>query len=226
MVEADSVFDKQSQKWDEIYQSINKNMALISSIDADPILRRTLQVIRLIGDKISTFFQRICELLKTDYMGHEAEFVSRYFYRNFSIISENTRAARSIINYVMKRKEWLKEHAQRIVEALKTLYSSLLAMQIDCEELYKIFFSGTLTFNLGLNFNSEEWDIDFELTLDKSFEILDLPRDADREQVKYAFRHLAKTLHPDLNPGIDRDKFISVEKAYKFILARLKNSYR
>ena len=48
----------------------------------------------------------------------------------------------------------------------------------------------------------------------------DISKDADREQVKSAFRRLAKGLHPDLNPGADPREFIRIEQAYKFALEK------
>lgn len=48
------------------------------------------------------------------------------------------------------------------------------------------------------------------------YEILEVPRDADEETVKKAYRKLAMAYHPDRNPGDDEaaDKFKQVQEAY------------
>ena len=51
-------------------------------------------------------------------------------------------------------------------------------------------------------------------------ELLEINETADREEIKTAFRRIAKGLHPHLNPGADPKEFIRLEQAYKFALEK------
>lgn len=55
--------------------------------------------------------------------------------------------------------------------------------------------------------------------VDHYLEVLGLRRGASSEEVKNAFRKLAKKYHPDINKsGLAKQKFIEVHEAYKFLL--------
>lgn len=57
-------------------------------------------------------------------------------------------------------------------------------------------------------------------TLDNCYEILELDREASFEEIKIAYRKLARRFHPDLNPG-DADAyqhFLNLNQAYQLLL--------
>ncbi|BAU13144.1 heat shock protein DnaJ domain protein [Leptolyngbya sp. NIES-3755] len=53
-----------------------------------------------------------------------------------------------------------------------------------------------------------------------SYRLLGLRTGATHEDIKAAYRKLARQLHPDLNPGDDRakDRFIRITEAYQFLM--------
>src|ERR1700761_7053423 len=51
-----------------------------------------------------------------------------------------------------------------------------------------------------------------------SYEVLDVPRDADQDAIRRAYRKLARTYHPDLNSDSDaEDRFKEVGEAYEVL---------
>ncbi len=64
------------------------------------------------------------------------------------------------------------------------------------------------------------------MDLVESYRLLRLPKGASYEQVKAAYRHLARQFHPDVNRG-DRtatEQFIQITQAYKCLMAEVKPS--
>jgi hypothetical protein len=58
------------------------------------------------------------------------------------------------------------------------------------------------------------------MTLTDYYNILDIPVDASIDDIKKAYRKLARVYHPDINPAPDaKDKFISITEAYEFLVA-------
>lgn len=47
------------------------------------------------------------------------------------------------------------------------------------------------------------------------YEVLGVSRDASEEEIKTAFRELAKKYHPDLNPGMEGNRFRQILSAYE-----------
>lgn len=186
----------------------------------DPVLNDTLDILGKLGNRIATFFMRIRELIQRKTQSRETTFVVDYFQRNYSIISENARSSQKILQYSMNRLDWLKDHSERIIESMKNLYANLLSIQLDCEQLYEDFFNKALEFDFGLKAYDEFQEVRQFLTLEKAFEVLGIDQEATRDEIKNAFRRLAKKLHPDINPEADLREFILTEKAYKLALNR------
>ncbi len=206
----------------DFFDSIGKEVSTAISITNDPEIKNILETILKLDNRIGTFFMRIREIIKVKSGDKGIQFVVDYFFKNFSIISENMRASRIILNYVAKKLDWLKKHSVRIIESLKTLYADLLSIQIDCEELYKAIFGRPLNFDFGLNPKQEILSVNQLITVESAYEILELSGNATREQIKAAFRKKAKILHPDLNPEASKEEFMSVEQAYKLLLSEIK----
>jgi len=213
---------KRTSELATIFESLGREISHAILITRDPELKEILITMRSIGDRIATFFLRIKRILQVDSNDQSVRFVVDYFFRNFSIISENTRASKSIITYVLNKLDWLKEHSDRIIESLKTLYADLLSIQIDCEELYRYYFGEELGFDFGLNPQKEIQKVNEVLTLEKSYKLLGIKKGIGKDHVKTAFRKLAKRLHPDLNPHAKKEEFILAQQAYKRILASIK----
>jgi hypothetical protein len=205
-----------------LFEDLGKEISLALMMTHDPELKDVLMTVQKLGDRIVTFFMRIKELVKVQSRNRNVTFVVDYFFRNFSIISENTRASRSIITYVLNKLEWLKVHSNRIIESLKSLYAELLSIQIDCEETYRRYFNEDLNFDFGLNPEQEMKQVEQVMTVEKAFSVLNIKEGVNRNQVKLAFRRLAKKLHPDINPNVDKDEFIRAENAYKVALSVVK----
>jgi curved DNA-binding protein CbpA len=59
------------------------------------------------------------------------------------------------------------------------------------------------------------------------FEILNLKPPANEEEIKQAYRNLAKKFHPDVNPDPDAHlRFLEISEAYEYLLEELKHSNR
>lgn len=187
----------------------------------DPELEDILGAVRRIGKRIELFFLSILDILRRPESSPQHRFAGEFFLNNFSTISENAHTSRSIMDYVLGRLEWFRTHAARILESLKNLYATLIALQIDCETWYRALHGR----GLGLHFGSEQTSAEqpgrIVLTIEKAYTLLGLQPGVTREEVKSAFRKIAKKLHPDLNPGADGAAFIEAEEAYRRILSGL-----
>jgi hypothetical protein len=220
--ENESALSTRTGELAHMFETLGNEIDLAMAVTKDPELRDILMTIRKLGDRIATFFLRIKKILSLDSQNSKIQFVINYFFMNFSIISENTRASRAIINYVLNKLDWLKAHSDRIIESLKTLYADLLTVQIDCEESYKLLFGEFLGYDFGLNPHTEIQEVNDVLTIEKAYTILGIKKGVTKDQVKVAFRKLAKKLHPDLNPEVKEEDFILVQNAYKRLLATIK----
>jgi len=205
----------------DLMVKLGESTSLAFSLQKDPEFQQTLDIIHNLGDRIAIFFSRIKKLIQANSEDKSIKFISEYFFKNFSRISENTKASQHIIAYSIKRLDWLKAHTDRIVECLKLLYSDLLAMQIDCESAYTSVFNKRLNYDFGLNFYREMENLDTIINTETAYKILGITEGESRDTVKTAFRNLAKQMHPDLNPGAKMESFIRLELAYKKVLSRM-----
>ena len=58
------------------------------------------------------------------------------------------------------------------------------------------------------------------MTLQDYYNLLDLPPDSSTDEIKKAYRKMARLYHPDINPSPDaKDKFIAVTEAYEFLIS-------
>lgn len=57
------------------------------------------------------------------------------------------------------------------------------------------------------------------ITMDRAWalNILGVPNDADKEQIKKAWRALVKSNHPDVNKNTNLEKFLNIQKAYEIL---------
>ena len=183
----------------------------------DPVLTAPLEQLRTLERKVASFFLRIQDILTEEDRSEDEAFIAQFFFKNYSIISENTRAAKSILKYVLNDLEWFSKRSERILECLKTLYTELLTLTIDCRELYRKLNGRELGFDFSETKETERGNP--AVTLEEALHLLSLRQGATKDEIKAAFRKLAKTLHPDLNPGTARDSFIRAEQAYRRVLA-------
>lgn len=61
------------------------------------------------------------------------------------------------------------------------------------------------------------------MNLDKCYQLLGIYRGASLDELKAAYRSLARKFHPDLNPG-DLDashRFIAINEAYQVLLGKI-----
>jgi len=213
---------KKANELATLFESIGKEIAITLSIVKDPALKAILNNMQELGNKIATFFLRIKKLIRQETADKRTQFVAQYFIKNFSIISENTRAAKNIINYVLNKLDWLKDHSNRIIGILKSLYADLLYMQIDCEESYRSMFDSELGYDFGMNPEEKVKEAEKVIAIDKAYKILGLKEGEKKEMVQIAFRKLVSKLHPDLNPKAVMDGFVTAKAAYKTILKTFK----
>jgi hypothetical protein len=205
----------------KIFDVLEKQLVLAISLEKDPILKAILESIRYLGNRIAGFLAGIKDVIKNSDNSKKSNFVTQFFIKYYSVISQNTHIAHKIIEYVLEDLEWLNQHSDRIINCLKSLYTDLFTLQVDCEEIYKHFYNSPLEFDFGFRI---KMDIEPELymTLDKSFEALGIDKRSTLEEMKTAFRYLVKQLHPDLNPDASREEFFKVEQAYKRLLSYYK----
>ena len=58
------------------------------------------------------------------------------------------------------------------------------------------------------------------MTITDYYEILGLPPDSSTDEIKKAYRKMARMYHPDINPDPDaKDHFIIITEAYEFLIA-------
>ena len=58
------------------------------------------------------------------------------------------------------------------------------------------------------------------MTITDYYEILGIPLNSSTDEIKKAYRKMARMYHPDINPAPDaKDHFILVTEAYEFLLA-------
>ncbi len=205
----------------KVFKELEKQLALIISSQTDPILKAILVTIRHLGNRISGFFTGIRDVIKNSPNNKKGSFVTHYFIKYYSVISQNTRIAHKIIEYVLEDLEWLNQHSDRIISCLKSLYTDLFTLQVDCEEIYKQVYNSPLEFNFGFRIKMDK-EPELYMTVENSFGILGIGKNATLEQMKTAFRKLVKQLHPDLNSDADREEFFKVEQAYE----RLRSYYK
>lgn len=204
-----------------LLDELEKQLAIVILNIKDPILRSVLETIQHLGNRISNFLRGIKRLVKRSDTNNQADFVVKYFIKNFSVVSQNAYITKKVIEYVLNHLDWLNQHAERIIDALKALYAGLLTMQIDCEEIYKLLYGKSLRFDFGLR-GDKVYEKNIFTSIQEPYNILGIKQDASYEQVKSVFRMLVKKLHPDLNPNADAEEFLKVEQAYQQILYFMK----
>jgi hypothetical protein len=198
-----------------IYGTLEKALEKLQQTATDPVLLSVLEIIRILGGKIGRSFLALKDLIGNHPATKEAEFVAHFYFMNYSIISENARAGERIISYVVAHPVWLAEHSVRIIESLKTLYADLITLEIECKERFRLAYNRHLGFDfIYRDGEQREWGGEV-MSIEEAFAFLGLPIHAGHEEVKSAFRKLAKLHHPDINPDARRDDFIKLERAYR-----------
>lgn len=68
-------------------------------------------------------------------------------------------------------------------------------------------------------------NVDAGIVMAEYYDRLDLPRDATMEDIKNAYRKLARKYHPDVAPGEEnRQKFIALREAYDLLCDHVKRA--
>ncbi len=202
-----------------IFASLETAIERVASAIKDPALLKVFETIKTLGRKIGRSFIALRDLVAHHPSTREAEFVGRFYFMNFSTISENTRAAEHIIRYVVARPLWLARHSERIVDALQSLFADLVGLEIECRERFRLLHNEELEFDFAFREGeTRDWGFGV-MPVEEAFRLLGLPLEARHEEVKDAFRKLAKLHHPDINPESDRETFIRLEQAYRRALA-------
>jgi thiamine pyrophosphate-dependent acetolactate synthase large subunit-like protein len=58
------------------------------------------------------------------------------------------------------------------------------------------------------------------MTITDYYELLGIPADSSTDEIKKAYRKMARMYHPDINPAPDaKDHFIIITEAYEFLIA-------
>lgn len=209
-----------------VFASLETALARLDASIKDPALLAVFQSIKFLGRKIGRSFIALRDLVAHHPATREAEFVGRFYFMNYSTVSENTRAAEHIIQYVIARPHWLARHADRIVDALKSLYADLASLEIECRERFRLSHGEELRFDFAFREGeTRDWGFGV-MPVEEAFRLLGVPLEARHEEVKSAFRRLAKQYHPDINPETDREYFIKLEQAYRRALAAAKGGAR
>ncbi len=217
-----------SSELSRIFSDITEKINRLLAGSSDPELNAVLMIMRNIGTGISSFLSMIKNILTGGRFGREQQFVAEYFFEHFSEVSQKTRASESIVNYALDRTEWLKGHSENIINSLKSIFAHLLSMKIDCSELYRYIYREELTIDINFDRYRKSATPDsaaaFTGNIDMYaiYDLLEINEGAGREKIKSAFRRLAKSIHPDLNPAADPKEFIKLEQAYKFALEKAK----
>ncbi len=209
-----------------VFASLETALTRLEATVKDPALLAVFRTIGFLGRKIGRSFIALRDLIANHPATREAEFVGRFYFMNYSTLSENTRAAEHIITYVIARPHWLARHADRIVDALKSLYADLASLEIECRERFRLIRGEELRFDFAFHEGgTRDWGFGV-MPVEEAFRLLGLTLEARHEDVKSAFRKLAKKYHPDINPDTDREYFIKLEQAYRRALAAAKGGPR
>ena len=68
-------------------------------------------------------------------------------------------------------------------------------------------------------------NVEASIVMAEYYDRLDLPRDASMEDIKVAYRKLARKYHPDVAPGEEnRQKFIALREAYDLLCDHVKRA--
>ncbi|MDO5301508.1 MAG: DnaJ domain-containing protein [Tissierellia bacterium] len=165
------------------------------------------------------FLVPLAGTIVTSYLKYLQYIVTEYFYERADrdLLGEVSYDSQGNYGFRMERKiaaeEKRREEERRRLaeEAFRRQFESFFWEQAQGSRQYQQQWTGG---GSAQSHYADSFDREYEAAL----EVLDLPKDADKYQVKLAYRKLAKRYHPDLNPNEDTTAtFQNINRAYEFL---------
>ena len=212
-----------SDKFSRRMADLRRRMMLIREHSAgDARLMQIIDSVDRIAGRIQSFFGGVHTLMTGDATHDRERFVAAYFRRNYSVLSEYTKAAISVLKYALDTPEWLEQQGNPLANILQRLHAQTMRLKLECEEAFRRRYSADFSFDE--EFEPRQWTARKREQQEAqqrhdALEELGLQDDATQHDIKVAFRRKAKMLHPDLNRA-DSEAFYRLNNAYELLRGR------